>query len=628
MQLRVFAELSEDRERIEVHFRYDRALVERIKSVPGKRFVPRDKGGPYWTVPATLLSGKRLRETFGEGLVLGDAVKAWGREQVQLEGNLRALHTAEDAELERVPERIALAIAGEVVPGLPKPFNQKRDARPYQRADIKMMSMANVLNANQPGTGKTLEYIGSIYEAGLEDGPHLVCAPVRSLENVWAMEFNRFTDMPVYTAEQPAKRTSIIKGFLNWHQMEEGKVPGCVVAVNPDMLRLEKYWDAKRDADKPLVEDALHARKDYKGNAYRYRSPEQRALFAINWRTFVVDEFHKAGQSRLSLFMQGAQLIKAERIHFMSGTPMGGKVRKLWPTLNVIGPEEYKSEWAWIDAWLEVDDNGYGKTVGGILPGREDDFYAHHSKHLVRRLKRDALPGLPAKVFIDVECGMTTKQAKEYRAFAADAEAAIEGGMIATNNILAEYTRLKQLANARCEVREDGTIHPTMDSGKLPQLLEKLDAEGIRKTDPEPGARAIVATESKRFANVVAAYLRAEGLACDLLTGDTKDSKPIISRFKDETEEPYVIVMTTDTGGVSLNLEEAGSVHVLDEKWNPDDQEQLEDRGDRGSRTTPLRCYYYRTKGTIQEYVQDVCEGKKLTNGNVLDARRKGLRAA
>jgi len=118
------------------------------------------------------------------------------------------------------------------------------------------------------------------------------------------------------------------------------------------------------------------------------------------------------------------------------------------------------------------------------------------------------------------------------------------------------------------------------------------------------------------------AYLKKNKIACDALTGDTKDSRPILSRFKSADETPYVIVMTTTTGGVSLNLEEAGSVHILDETWNPDDQEQLEDRGDRGSRTESLRVYYYRTKGSIQQYIAEVTDGKSVTNKNVLDIRR------
>jgi SNF2 family DNA or RNA helicase len=74
--------------------------------------------------------------------------------------------------------------------------------------------------------------------------------------------------------------------------------------------------------------------------------------------------------------------------------------------------------------------------------------------------------------------------------------------------------------------------------------------------------------------------------------------------------------MTVQTGGVSLNLEAAGSVHALDESWDPDDMTQFFERGDRGTRTTPLLCFTYRTKDTIQEYIADVAGGKAINNQN------------
>lgn len=181
---------------------------------------------------------------------------------------------------------------------------------------------------------------------------------------------------------------------------------------------------------------------------------------------------------------------------------------------------------------------------------------------------------------------------------------------------------MKQFANARQKLI-DGVPYPTPDSGKLAQLMEKLDEEGIRRVDPEPHARAIVASESSRMVYMVADHFGDKGIETMTLTGDTKNRREILKRFKSKVANPIVIVMTIQTGGVSINLEEAGSMHALDETWNPDDLEQFFDRGDRGSRTTPLRCYIYRTKGTIQEYIQEVNEGKKVTNNNILDLRRR-----
>lgn len=652
--MKCFAELNEEGDRIDVFFAYDPDAVAAIKRVPGARFISKEKGGPLWRLPLDLVSGERLREEFGMGLTLGEGIKSWGRAERRKERNLASLTNADDAKLEIVPRRaprIDLAIAGKPIralklppgpDGKPHPLMRDRPPRPYQRADIAMMATTNVLNANQMGTGKTLEWLGAIVEADLfHTGTiHLVCAPVRSLENVWLEEIDRFLpDAHVYTSEDTAERSVEVEEALVDHETEPDHPP-IFICVNPDFIRVKKI--PEKPMDDFYMEDQIAwenewadkevCYRDYKGNAYTWRSALQRRLLKTEFQTFNIDEFHKAGLGNpLSLFHISAAIVRAQKRCAMSGTPMGGKPIRLFPILQWLEPQSYTSKWRWAEQWLVIDDsNGYGKDILGIQPGREDQFYAAHAKHMVRRLKLDALPGLPSKTIIDVSCSMTKKQRAQYDKFAKDAEIRIDDQRLSATNVLAEYARLKQFANAMCtlETRElrngnkELVVMPTEESGKLQDLMDKLDQEGIRKTEPEPRARAIVASESKRMVDMVTKFLKKNKIDCDALTGETKDSRSILKKFKSAGEAPYVIVMTTTTGGVSLNLEEAGSIHILDETWNPDDQEQLEDRGDRGSRTESLRVYYYRTKDSIQEYIAEVTDGKAVTNKNVLDIRR------
>jgi SNF2 family DNA or RNA helicase len=595
--MKAFIELNEEGTRIEVHFKYDPQTVAAVKTITGRRWHG-DEPTKHWSVPLDLDSARALREAFGSGLTLGDAVTAWGRTAVAKERNLGKLALADDAELERLSPDFSEWL------------------RPYQRADVKLMATANVGNFNQPGTGKTVEVIASVIEAGLIEGPHLVLAPLRSIKNVWMPELRDHQWFPIFGGESMKERKQAISDAID--HFAAGK-PGWLV-VNWDVARYFKDMDAE-----PV----------YRGGKLtqplKLRYPE---LFDIKWNSVTIDEGHKTGlpnasgdPTKGSQFNQSVKKLKAERKFVLTGTPMGGKPIKLWGYLNWLEPTEYTSKWRWAEKWLVIEDNGYGKKIGGLLPGKEDAFYKAHAKHMVRRLKREALPGLPPKVIVPVMCDMTPGQRKQYAAMARDAEVRIEGERISATNVLAEYTRLKQFANAKCEVNAKGEVVPTEDSGKLVDLVERLDEFGIRKEDPEPAARVIVGSDSKRMVDMVVAFLRKQGIAADALTGDTKDSEPLLSRFQSEDPEPYVIVMTTKTGGISLNMERASSVHILDETWDPDDQEQLEDRGDRGSRTTPLVCLYYRTRGTIQEYIAEVTQDKKVNNSNVLDVRRQIIKA-
>lgn len=630
----VTAEVNANCTRIDVRFPYIASDVAAMKGTDGRGGIKGrhwNKDERLWDVPLDLQTCRKLRELYGNDLKLGRGLNVWAKGMIAHEKELRSLHVANDADLERTPEIILKAIRGEAMPelGLSRKhaLSRKRPPRPYQRADIKLMSISNVINANQPGTGKTLEAIGAMYEAGLATGelPHLIIAPRRSLVNVWEAELGRFSDMGVYTSEDPKDRRAAVENALMGIAMDESHSAICIIA---DDLRLERYFTNKKNGPAPPdKEDELHACKDYKGNWYKFKSAHQRKLFEVEWGCVIIDEFHKTGlNTRTALFNVAVRLLKAKRIWPMSGTPIGGKTRRLWPVLNVIAPDEYTSEWRWIDEWLVVEEEQVSRTkivkkVGDLRKDRVEDFDAHHSKHLVRRLKKDALPGLPDKVMIEVRTPMTTRQRKLYNTFEQDAEVLIDGKRLSGSIILAQYTRLRQLANSVI-TEQDGAWVATMDSGKLDHLLQRLDENGVRKVDPEPGARAYVGTMSKPFAYIVAEFLKKNGIECDTLTGDTKDSQPLLERFEGDDPEPYVIVMTTQTGGVSLNMESADSAHALDESWDPDEMVQFWDRGDRGGRETPLRCYTYRTPDTIQEYIAEIAWDKALNNKNVLDFKK------
>lgn len=615
----VTAELDPDGEYVEVRFDYDPQLVKLVKKVPSARFRDKTKPrGPYWRLNLDLVTMRKLREQFGADLALGSNLRQWGQAQVEREEGLAKLSDANDGKLKHVKGKLAKWL------------------RPYQRADAIFMAETNVLNCNQPRTGKTPTTVTAILEAGLEWGQHLVFAPKTSLSNVWADGIRQAYEMAgldeptILTGNTPKERTAALKEAA---QLAEDGYAFWLV-VNPAMGRLVSKVVGKGDQAE-RVEELKH--------------PE---FLAVEWDSMIIDEFHLMGLSNPQTQGAKGMLAIAEATQptkrfALSGTPMGGKPIKLWGALHFLNPEEFTSRWNWARHWLVINTNGYGSTIEGIMPGREVAFYEHLKPYLVRRTQREALPGLPPVNRVNVWCDMTPNQAEQYQTMLNEAEWALEDaeqeGRLTATNVLAMYTRLKQFANAYCTVAKTGKddalgvpkldVRPTQDSGKLEQLLERLEECNVittSKDDDEP-ACALVFSQFNAMVEMVAKALEERGVPTAVLTGKTTDKQrdAIVRAFQaGGPDAPRVLVMNTMAGGSAITCDRAETVHLLDETWVPDNQEQAENRvtpttAELMEERVSTGAYYYRTRGSVEEYIRKLVADKALNNKTILDLRRR-----
>jgi SNF2 family DNA or RNA helicase len=643
------AEIFED-SKIKVEFPFHPKAVQVVRDIPGSRFVPREKGGPYWLLPLSMESGRELRQAFsGEGdeINYGKKLLTWGKEERARERNLSDVTLADDAEL---PNLAALEVkmakeyrrSNKVLKE--QGFKPRYDSqplhkwmRPDQRVNAAFMARTSCINGDQQGLGKTVEWIAAIYEANMQDGYHLVSAPVTSLDNTWVTEIVKWMDITILTGDTPAKRKQALEVAVEMYESEEP----FVLLVNPAMMIMH----VEKKGGKPVHTDS-------KGRAVR--SPKHPEFERIAWTTVTVDEFHKMGLGNPDTAQREAHVRvgrKAQRFWPMSGTPMGGKPIKLWGALNAIEPKKFSSKWAFVGHYLQTEEHEYeskgevktGKTIGDIRPEKEAELQRMLSTYMVRHLKSEVLKNLPPKQYVDVWCKMHPKQAKQYEQFAKEAELKIETERMSIQSVLDEYTRLKQFASAWQKVEKVGTrenVHgdtlgvwqltPQADRcGKLPYLVDKLAEQGITKEDPDGDSVAVVGSQFKTIIKMTHEYLNAIGIKSEMITGDTpeRERNAIKRRFQDErtADSPRVLLLVT-TAAVSLTLDRADTVHILDETWNPDDQEQLEDRIHRGSRIHQVVCFYYRSSDTIEEYINEVTDGKMVINKSLLDDLRNKLK--
>lgn len=609
----VECELNDEGDRIKVTFDYDRDDVKRIKSVPGARWYPPNKGGPHWLLPRDLTSARILREAFGDRLVLGPRVKAWGKEAREKEAKLAGLSDAKDADLPNLRNHH------------PKFYKWLRD---YQRAGAAMMAATSCINADEPGTGKTAQTIASILERS-PHGRHLIVAPKTSLNSVWADHFERLSDLPYITMsgdDTAEERFEVIQFMKDCFANDEP----LALILNPAFIRFVE----DKDAEPEYV----------KGKKVKPMKPAWPELFEVQWSTVVFDEYHKMGlANNATNTFRAANSLSAEHKLLLSGTPMGGKPIKMWGALHFLDPASFTSKWRWADQFLVVSDvdggrSGMHKVIEGVRDEREQAFWDHLKPYMVRRTKREILPELPAKLRIDRWCEMTPTQKKQYEKFAADAELKIEEENLSATGVLAEYMRLKQFSNAKQKVAHMGNgdlkVLPTFDSGKLPVILELLEERGINPTkggekdDSEGDEQVVIFSQFSTVVDMIHEWLTTvHGIKAEKITGATKGEHrtDLVTRF--QSGEVRVLVISTTAGGVALTLDKASTAIIVDETWDPDDQVQAEDRVHRISRIHQVTIYYLRSKGTIEEYIQKVVGGKAITNKNILDLRRMGLKA-
>lgn len=660
----VFVELSEDRKRIEVWARItDEFYAEMTTYISGPRYVKKGasyNGAAHFTVPVDMECCRELRRTFEDRLTIGTALREWAKGQVKYERNLRSIAKSDTAALKILPtvlpklyEAIHLGPKGRWMTEEERAEGMKAPAS-FQAADTMWMAHTdNPLNGNHPGLGKTLETIGALYEGEIANGPKLVIAPKSALETTWADELATWQEEPVFISTGSKKqKDAAIADFISYTE-EFGD--GWLV-VNPDQVRFRESFEICGYHCGLGTSNKMKAEMRKCTDCVVKLVSEFPTIHGTLWNAIIIDECHK-GAVRNPKTLTAKGMFALEKIEegkriALTGTPMGGKIINLWGILHYLNPKVFTSKWRWAEMWTDVSQNEYSRDIGESIKhcerhfGWNDEgvghrpegcvlceeieaaFYVMLEPYMTRRTKKEALPWLPAKQFVPLWTDFGSEaHRKQYVEFNTELQTMIDGLPVSSVNVLDEYTRLKQFSFSRHERREDGRLIPTEDSGKLEVLKQKLDELGIWEgTGTE---QAVIFSQFSQVVDLVHKWLNDNGVPASKITGAVSKSstrRAIKEEFQ-SGKGPRVVVITTTAGGVSITLDAASNVFMLDETWDPDDQEQAEDRCHRASRIHQVTVYYLRTTGSIEEAIAEVTGTKRSRNVRVLDAKRLRERA-
>jgi SNF2 family DNA or RNA helicase len=482
------------------------------------------------TLPATWPAVVQLSATFGARWRPGPALTGWIAEQVR----------------SRVPE----------TPELAAPLPDRLVPRGYQvEGACLIRALGSVLLFDDQGTGKTITTILGLVEraaAGHRVLPVLVVCPAAVVDS-WVEHVHRWA--PQWRA-------------IAWRGTPKQRA----ALIGSAHVYVCSYGTARVDAAE--------------GN-------ERRApLMAIHAVTVVADEVHKlkaqaTGQSRAVRRLAG----KATNFVGLSGTPITHHPGDLWPALYALEPGAYPSRERWLARYCRTLPGDYSATVLGLNPQAEPEFRATLVGQYRRIAKADVLTELPPKVYSVRTVELPPAYRAAYDGLEENMLAELpDGGELSVMTVLAQLTRLAQLACAAADIHTTTAVVKDPETGLLvTQTHQKVTLKApswkvdalLEILDERPGKQVIAFAPSQQLVVLAGRAAQHAGLRIGYVMGGQTARERTANVDAFQRGDLDLICVTTGAGGVGLTLTAASTVVFLQRPWSLVEALQSEDRAHR-----------------------------------------------
>ena len=299
----------------------------------------------------------------------------------------------------------------------------------------------------------------------------------------------------------------------------------------------------------------------------------------------------------------------------LTGTPLENRLEelvsivqfvdrfRLGPTFRLLHDHQVRDDDGKVIGYQQLD--RIGKTLEPIL---------------VRRHKDEVLDQLPERIDNNIFVPMTELQRKHHA----------ENHEIVAR-IVQKWRRYRFLSEAdqrrlmialqRMRMACDNSYlvdHRNDQGSKADEAAMLLD-EILER----PGVKAVVFSQWLRMHELLVHRFEGRRWAYVLFHGGLPGCKRknLIDSFRDDPN--CRVFLSTDSGGVGLNLQHASVVLNMDLPWNPAVLEQRVGRVHRLGQKQPVRVINFVAQGTIEEGMLEVLKFKKSLFAGVLDGGEK-----
>jgi len=443
---------------------------------------------------------------------------------------------------------------------------------PYQREGMLHLAFGErALLADEMGLGKTIQAIAACVLLRRLRGVErvLVISPA-SLKTEWEEQIARFTDLPVRL----------------------------VLGTRAERLRL--YSEASESGT-----------FFYLANYEQILSDGEEVQRLLAPDVIVLDEAQriKNWQSRTA---QAVKRLQSPYAFVLTGTPLENRIDEIYSIVQFLDPSLFGPLFRFNREFYQLDERG--KPVGYK---NLDELHRRLSPILLRRRKDEVEGQLPARTDKHYFVPMDPEQSAryfEYHDRVARLAAAARRRPLSPD----EMKKLQMWLSCMRMICD--TPYILDPECRICPKLTELE-EILREILTDPSAKILIFSEWERMLDLVRDLAQDMDVGFAWHTGSVpqESRRREIRRFKESPD--CRLFLSTDSGGVGLNLQAANVVINLDLPWNPARLEQRIARAWRKHQTRPVQVIDLVTEGSIEHRMIPLLAGKQALADGVLDGR-------
>lgn len=492
------------------------------------------------------------------------AERVAGRDDIQLgeDAQRYVRQYADDASHQVRAQQITHEITQSrgILPGI------KAKLFPYQIEGVAFLaSRGRALLADDMGLGKTLQAIAAgswlADHAGVQK--ILIICPA-SLKQQWAREITKFTGRAVQIVQGAAENRGVhyradALFFIVNYELVLRDLSVISEILKPDLLILDEAQRIK------------------------------------NWRTKIASTI---------------KLISSRYVFVLSGTPLENRLEDLYSLLQVVDARVLGPLWRCMLDFHISDERG--KVIGYR---NLSELRRRISSVMLRRNRSLVQDQLPDRTEVTLDVAMTQKQRELHDSglSAASMLADIAKRRPLTPN---EQNRMMSaLQQARMACNAAGLVDKeTLGSPKLDELARLLDELCLMSN-----CKVVVFSQWKLMADMVMNVVSGMGLGGVLLHGGVPSDKrgDLIDKFA--SDDSIQVFISTDAGGVGLNLQMASVLINLDMPWNPAVLDQRLARVHRLGQKHKVQIFLLLAEDSYEQRVAGLVKGKRDLFDNVIN---------